>query len=312
MVHTEGLASLDYREFTMNIEDICAYAISKNLSTVTSELLKQRLKDDISAGFFSYVDAERYFGGYFDQPISQVGHVNGLSAIDGKVGSIVKVRTYFVPGIDYHKKDIIHFELVDIKSEMTDETAIKGYELARDFTRMLLAKSGVNWNATNKAVDWQLKTHFGESWYGIAGPSASMAIAISMVSALADESLYKNRFITGTIDPVNGDAGRIGGAYMKSLIPLRLKQVSTQLQQENSGEFYFLLPAGNLKELTKESIFDPFNLMENVACLPVMNFRQAYHLLTCGETIKDVDFKNAQKYGEERLEETLKKIKSKF
>ena len=81
---------------------------------------------------------------------------------------------------------------------------------------------------------------------------------------------------------------------------------------EENYQTYFLFPAGNLKDLTQDSLFDPFGLHERVTCIPYENFAQAYHLFSCGSTITDNDMKHAEKLGHERIQENLKAIETKF
>jgi len=311
---SEILASLEYGKLTSRIEELCAYAVSKNKKNITASLLKEHIKDELPPDFFYYVDKEQEFSGYFDMPEKQPGHVNGLCVYEHQNGNlapahIVKVRSYFKPGID-ELEDINHFELVEIKSELTDETTIKGYELAKDFISSLIYHSLCRSKTQPAQTDWQIKTHFGDEWWESGGASASVAIALSMISTITDEPIYKNRFVTGTLDPMKGEVRAIGGTYYKGLIPFRVKEL---LEKRGEKEpVYFLFPATNLKDLTRDSIFDPFGLESKVSCLPITTFAQAYHLLTCGPTITEHDWKNAQELGEKKLEKAIECIYHKF
>jgi len=307
---SERLTSLGYREFVNVIEEICSYAVSKEKNTITAELLKEHIKDQIPPYFFYYVEREQEFGGYFDRPAKQIGCVNGLSVFPTMPAEVVKVRSYFKPGIDPINEGKKHFELVDIESKMTNATTIKGYELAKDFVTGTIAAAQNKGKLPLLGCDWQLKTHFGENWYGLGGPSASLAIALSNLSALSNEEMYKNRFVTGTIDPTNGNVGEIGGTYHKGLIPFRIKELLEARGMRE--EVYFLFPAPNLKDFTQDIIFDPFGLEQKVVCLPITTFAQAYHLFTCGPAITVDDWKNAQKLGEKKLEQTVERVYDRF
>ncbi|MBN2458833.1 hypothetical protein JXB28_00985 [Candidatus Woesearchaeota archaeon] len=307
---SERLLSLEYRQFSTKIEELCAYAMSKGVKAITPELLREHIKDQIPPYFFYYVDREQEFDGYFSLPKSQPGHVHGLSVFHNAPAEIGKIKSYFKPGIEDNNHNTKHFELIDIESQMTDETAIKGYELAKDLVTKIIAGAQGKGKLVLAGRDWQIKTHFDGNYEGIGGPSASLAIAMSMVSALADEPVYRNRFVTGTIEPSSFKVGEIGGTYYKGLIPMRIKELlDTKGEDEDA---YFLFPATNMKDLTRDVIFDPFGLEQKVVCLPITTFQQAYHLLTCGPRISIDDFKNAQKKGEEKLEQTLQKIYEKF
>jgi len=303
------MINLEYRNFVKEIEDICAYAISKETDLITQELLKEHVKEGIHPAFFIHIDKEEEYGGYFNLPMNQPGHIHGLGVKGSLPGGLVKVRSYFAPGIKSSERTN-HFELIDVKSEMADETAIKGYELAKDFTKKIIAKAikdGKNLCFDN---DWQIKTHFSEHWEGIGGPSASLAIAVSMISALAEEPVYRNRFVTGTIDPMNGEVGAIGGVYFKGLVPLRISELSKKFDEKE--EMYFLFPAVNLRSLQSNLIFDPFEFEKNIVAMPIHNFEQAYYLFTCGPRISNDDWVNSEKYGKQKLEDTVSKIKYRF
>ncbi|NQU98607.1 hypothetical protein HQ533_04000 [Candidatus Woesearchaeota archaeon] len=304
MVPKESLILLKYRDLWKLTEDVCAYAVSKNTTNITANLLKQRTKDYLPPGFFRFVEFETEHGGYFDMPAKAVGHVNGLTVRDSSPGSVLKNRSQFLAVMDKTKTNVKHFELVDATSEKTDDNTIKSYELAVDYIRGLLSDKKLK---LFEGGDWQLKTHFGGFWDKIGGPSTSMGMAISILSAFSGEEMYKNRFITGTIDPINGNAGIIGGTYHKSLIPMRLKELSP-----DNEKMYFLFPAANMKEFTKDVIFDPFEVQKNITCLPYENFEQAYYLLSCGANISKKNWEDSKNQGKTRLEKTLKEVNKRF
>jgi predicted ATP-dependent protease len=193
---------------------------------------------------------------------------------------------------------------------MQDDTSVKGYELAKDFTKKIIARAIKDAKDVKINTDWQLKTQFGGFWEKGGGPSASLAITLSMISVLADEPVYRNRFVTGTIDPIQGEVGAIGGVYYKGLMPMRLSEISRE-RGENE-EMYFLFPAMNLKQLRHELIFDPFEVEKKIIAIPISTFDQAYHLMTCGHTMKSDDWINSGKYGKEKLEETILRIQKRF
>jgi len=255
---------------------------------------------------FLSVDHEaRDFSGYARRPTEQTGWVNGVSTLPGRVGTIIKVHSYYTPDIDPLPPEKNRFELTDERAEMIGPTTIKGYDLAVDFMRRLLFKDhpkDLN-GRLNPETGWQLKTEFDGQWYGVDGPSASLAIVATMVSELAGEPIYRNRFVTGTVEPSTGNVGIIGGTYMKGIIPARLQELLGDQE-----EMYFMFPAGNLWDLSMMMSYDPMKLSERITGLPIVNVGQAYHLLTCGPTISDRQWQESLEQGQKTLETAVAKI----
>ncbi|MGM5488051.1 MAG: hypothetical protein ACQESG_03825 [Nanobdellota archaeon] len=295
--------SLRYRFLSQQVEDIAAYTLSKGHSRITPQLMKERLREDIPPDIFRLIDSELEY--YAELPAAQVGNVHGL-ALAGSYAGVVKVNSYFRPGCGPKPQTgMRHFELVDGLSAMTGKSTYKGFELAQDFMLRQLSDVGLGEIFSESQLDWKVRTHFRDSWDEIDGPSASMAITISLFSALADEPVYKNRFITGAIYPEQGDSGLIGGAYLKGMVPKRIR--------ERTGDMtYFLFPRENLKDLWHDCIFDPFTLEDHVVAFPVKNFAEAYHLYTCGPVVSEDDWTHAEKYGRVKMAEGMERIRSRF
>ena len=311
-VALDRIALLEYRGFTKLVEDICAYARMKKETVITPELLRQRTLDNLPPAFFLRIDmGTTDFGGYAYRPDTQVGSVHAVAVYPtlggGLTGSYVPIQSYFVPSIDRLPPDKSRIELVDIESHMTDETAIKGFELAQDYIKRFIdsLRRG-DGKVLSPEEGWQLKTQFTNMWGGIGGPSASLAITLSMLSALSGQEIYKNRFVTGTIDPSDNSVGAVGGTYYKGLVPTR---VSELLGLDGKVDpMYLLIPAANLKEITRDIIFDPFNMGGRVAIMPVTSVGQAYHLMTCGPKITEQNWQESLKKGEEVLKGVKEKI----
>jgi hypothetical protein len=299
----ENICSLKYRELTQRIEDYYAYAYSKNKSIITAKFIKNKEKKEINNGYF--YDVDLYFDKYLSMPNKQKGFVNGLYVTSNNSSGVISINSYFREGISYSKQGIERFELIDEISSMVGNTTIKGYELAKDYIINIISNNKMNDEFFNNKFDWKIKTQFN-NWQKIDGPSASLAIALSIISALSGDELYKNRFVTGTLMPLYGNVGEIGGAYHKSLVPYRIKE--NLKKKRNNEELYFLFPNENLKDYVKESIFDPFNVQSTISCIPLSNINQAYHLMTCGDVITIDDWKNSEKYGKEKINNAFKKL----
>jgi len=311
-VALDRIVLLEYRGFSKLVEDICAYARMKKETMITPELLRQRTLDNLPPAFFLSIDRRTTdYGGYAYRLDKQVGSVNAVAVYPafggGLTGSYAPIQSYFVPNIDRLPLNKSRIELVDIESNMTDETTIKGFELAQDYIKRFIdgLRRGEG-KVLSPEEGWQLKTEFRDMWGGIGGPSASLAITLSMLSALSGEEMYKNRFVTGTIDPSDDSVGQVSGVYYKGLVPTR---VSGLLGLDGSSDpMYLLLPAASLKEITKDIIFDPFGMKQRVAILPVTSVGQAYHLMTCGTKITMQDWQQSLELGGKTLEAVSGKI----
>ena len=304
---------LRYRSFVQSLEDLCAYAISKNKTEITPDLIKSKIKETLPLTYFSRVDSEKRYGRYFNMSDKEVGHVCGLSTSGEGPGSLFHVNSQFIPGFEKVFGSLKRFKMVDVESEMTDETTFKGYELVKDFVQNILGESGLDQEKMNNKGNWKMKTHFGGNWNKMGGPSASMATTVSVISAFTGDPIYKNRFMTGTIDSMTGNCGVIGGTYHKSLIPYRLKEISEKLNGgKEKEEMYFLFPVANQADLERDLLFDPFNVRNNVTFLPVVDFAQAYLLSTCGKKISKPVWESSLEQKDTVMKDIYSKIKKNF
>jgi hypothetical protein len=213
-----------------------------------------------------------------------------------------------------------------------DETANKGYTLAISFLNDLFYN--IRRPGLNSKEGWQVLTESVGEKYGFGGDSASLVMAISILSTLSGTPVYTNRFFTGTLQPnsgalmqdqqqkpektektektesAEGEAGQIGAVYTKSLTPTRIHQ-----RLEESGkkrDIYFIFPSGNRRELVEEVATDPFGVESRVTCIPVQNVEQAFYLATCGEQIASADIKDIDKRSKAYFAKTLDKVKKTF
>lgn len=311
----DRIVLLEYRGLSKMVDDVCAYARMKKETTITPQLLRQKTLDTLPPAFFLSIDRNiNDYGGYVDQPGKRVGAVHAVAVHMGfgqaLTGLFGVLQSYFVPSPDRLPANRSRIELVEIESAMTDETMIKGFELAKDYLNRFIAELRRNRQILPVDEGWQLKTEFRDMWGGIGGPSASLAITLSMLSALSGEPIYKNRFVTGTIDPADGDVGPVGGVYYKGLSPTRISEL---LKLDGIVDpLYLLIPAANLKEITRDIIFDAFNMAGRVAVLPVATVGQAYYLMTCGERITKQQWKDSLEKGKEALAKLPEKIAASY
>ncbi len=300
-----GYLNVEYRNLEQTISSIVAYAQSKDVSRITIETLKDKIRSEVPEGFFYFVEAENGFGGHFDpydNSESKIGTANGLYVFGHStdtVGGIMHIDSNL---IKYRSLSDKVFGFVDIESDMTDETNIKGFSLATNYIMALLSEKGLMENP-----NWRVSTHYSETWSGTGGASASTATAISILSRLSGEPIYLNRFFTGTLEPNGvGRIGQIGGTFYKGLVPYKLSQMGKAM--DVNRPMYFLFPAENLKDLSRDLAVDAFGMLDEIVCLPIITFPQAYYLATSGPEITEDQWRNSINYGAENLEKTLTKV----
>ncbi|MFH1173678.1 MAG: S16 family serine protease [archaeon] len=294
-----GILGLGYGEMNAALENLFLKALAGK-TNITPELLKKHFRDELSVDFFSAIDSCKEFGGYFDLPPAVVGKVHGLYVTEDDVAGLSSVYSYYVPLLDPLRIHESRFELVEAKAGLAGQSEIKGFELVTNYLQRLLAPYHEQW----KKCNWKIVTEFKDEFEPQDGPSASTAIAVSVLSALSGTPLYKNRFLTGTLDP-EGQVGVIGGTYWKALVPLRIQELAKERKAETP--MYFIFPAGNILDLSKELAYDPFNLDENVCLLPISTIAQAYHYFTV-DKITEEEILHAQEHGSKKLEQDLERI----
>jgi hypothetical protein len=308
-----GMLDVRYLNLAKKVEDLCAYGLSKKKKELDEELILDWQRNIWPIGYFASLDLEQEYGGYFDSPIEKPGTINGLFLYDEKGdearprnrGTLAKVHSYIVQGISQGAPKE-RFVLQDMRSKLTEQVTNKSYHLAIDHVLRLLEP--LSKERVFDGTKWQVSTQYYQNYERVDGPSAALAYAISIFSAMGQVPVFRNRFVTGTLAGDDGRVEAIGGAYFKSLIPYRLKQLS--LQRKEQEPFYFLLPATNVGDFKAESVIDPFHVRDQISIIPIRNFFEAYHLLTCGHSISQEEWQDAEKKGREKVEYSLQRIKS--
>jgi len=281
---------LTYRGLTKRVDEVMHFAKNRGERKVTLDTLRAVRLADSHAVRFMLVDADlEKFGGYCQLPDKRIGFVNGLAIWGLSSGSSlvpasgrIGISSYIVRRKEKLPLDGSRFVLAE-KEELADPSMNKGWSLAVDhIENILYALRG----EMDEKRGWQVKTEFSGEWGYAGGPSASLPIGLSLLSALAGKGfeIYKNRFFTGTLDPTTGEVGPIGGVYYKSLTPTRIHE---RLKEEgaSSNPMYFIFPPANVRELVEEDQIDPFGLEQHVTSIPTLDLTQAFYLATCGPTI---------------------------
>ena len=290
-------ASLRYRRVISKIEDLCNFAYTNNSLTITTDVVKNWIKDKFDEEHFMLIDSEKEK--YFESPKTKIGSTNGLFIGDSYFGylDINSHLNYLLPN-----KKIKHFELMESTSNMSGKSMEKGFSYSIDYISNLMMETSTLPKLKDK--EWQIKTHFKNIWGELDGASASMAIVASIISTMGKDPIYNNRFMTGTIGPKQGNCYEIGGVYLKSLVPYRLHELS----EDKNSKFYYLFPEGNLREFSHNCNIDAFDINDKITSFPIKTMNQAYHLLTCGDTITQNDWENSEELGKTKIHNAVIKF----
>lgn len=178
-----------------------------------------------------------------------VGHVNGLAVYASNIGTIIEIETVAVKSAAGH---------LSVTGLIEEEEM--GFE-SKKLRRKSLSKSSV------ENVLTALKKNFGlnpEEYYihinmpgnsPVDGPSAGLAIAVSVLSAVTGRGVAQGIAITGEIS-ITGDIRAVGGIKAKVLAAKRagasLVIIPANNMEDAQGiEGIRILGAGHIKEAAK-------------------------------------------------------------
>ena len=296
----DNLLETKYRDLRKRVVDnIFQYANSNEIDTVTIDTLKKITLEQTKATFFTTIESE--YNNYEYQRVDEKsnGFVNG-TAVAGNAGSVIGIKSNIVFGRGPAKHDQ-RFKLVDLETGNGDQLTHKGFILANQYITNFLSQIEDKDLLNNH--NWQTITQFFKLYGGLGGDSASTAIASSIISELSNTPIYKDRFITGTLEP-NGIVGQIGGVYEKSTGPYRIAELSGKPQ-------HFIFPGSNLEDLEEKLITDPYDISKKVSLIPVDTFNQAFELLTNPNPNNQV-IKNSEQLGQQTLNTALLNIEKRL
>lgn len=109
-----------------------------------------------------------------------------------------------------------------------------------------------------KELESGLHVHFSNAGIPKNGPSAGLAVVISMLSCILDKPIKKRAAFTGEIGP-NGYVGKIGCLYEKALAA------------QDAGLDTVYAPQGNIAELSEEQLED----LKKITLVPVVHVKDA-------------------------------------
>jgi predicted ATP-dependent protease len=288
---TPDLIKLDYRTVQKRVCDILGFGISKNAKKVTLEHLIMYEKEQEHEAQFTFIDNRIYDQVNRMKP-RESGASFGVALIDHDYGDLVPIRSGIIKDMAIDPNT--NFQLYHLVTKMATPVTEKGFIEAVDFIKRQL----------DYPVRFVSKTTFHEDYSGMDGPSASLATAIAICSALGDVPVYTTNVYTGTLNFSDGSVGPIGGIYNKAKTVWRANQKLNGSKGDRRMRFMF--PINNLRELKENLRISTYPIQEEIDLFPVNNFSEAFYLGTTEE--KEVDIKKLPRLAQEHWDKALAKI----
>lgn len=293
-----GRARVDlaYRDLERTIFEIAGYARAHGSSNISRDLISRRIREEMGPNFYANIEEDFFAGnGYSTYPESSPGVGSALAVWPDGTGESTRVKASLVARLWEQGDEEQPFFYVDAQDNtpgMLDETAKKAFKLSTDYLEDLLvmglseedgheAVAGIDRKYLDSKL-WRLSLQKPENWGGMGGPSSSALITVTMLSALSGREMYKNRFMTGTIESAGG-VGIIGGIQGKASAPYRIKQLEREIMGRKDPKTYLIFPEGNLYDLNVALEVDPLGMKDDLEAIAVGTFEAAYYLATAPE-----------------------------
>lgn len=283
--------SVNYRTLDKDVRAVLEWAKSRDIEEVSLSTIKDYNKSNEPRNRFSLVNA-RHESMIAQPPKSISGAIYGV-AFQGMsvMADLFPVRSKVIP--DKARENQPNFCAYDLDAKLVSPSTIKGYDEAVGFLRSQLEEPS----------RFIVNTSFHRNIFQVAGNSASLAIALSLWSAITGEDLYQNRVFTGTVSFFDGSVGPIGGVYDKGLAVWRWHHL---MNGRNPEDYFFIYPAENHRELAQSAATSPFSLEETVM-IPVTSFQEALYLATA-EKIEPDMFESLPEKAKEHFQKSRAKL----
>ncbi|MBR6761732.1 MAG: AAA family ATPase [Oscillospiraceae bacterium] len=213
---------------TMLIHDYCTSFGVRDLEKAARKIVIDKLYKEPSAAHIK-IDSKDIMESMGVKPVPRgnllkknvPGFSKALAVTSGNCGMAFAIETAIIPG--------------------EDSTCITGLPKESTIDSVKLAKTFIRLNYTSEAKDFGVHLHFGEGAVVKDGPSAGVAILVSMLSAVFHTPVNGNVAYTGEID-LFGNVFAIGGTIAK-----------IQAAADTGCEKVFI-PYDNYCQLQKEDI----------------------------------------------------------
>ncbi|MBT4248049.1 hypothetical protein HOD83_00460 [Candidatus Woesearchaeota archaeon] len=257
------------------VAGLLMFGKSQSITAIGLDEIKKYISSKEPKNKFQDVDA-LFDAQIVTYPSKQVGAMNSVNAYEVKRGSgdvfpeIISLRSSEV--LDDHGG----FDLYDLRAHLVEGETTKGYEEAADFVK----------RQVDEPMHFKLRTSFHQMPDYKKGDADSLAMAISMMSAITGDEVYQNRFCTGNLSAHDGSIGSVKNVFDRALGVNRWHE----LMAEEDDKHFFMFPADSFRDLSEHILTSPHPVEDNVEMVPVMNFEQAYYLSTALEiTAEDIE-----------------------
>ena len=169
----------------------------------------------------------------------EVGRVNGLAVVDNYTGIVLPIVAEVVPAQSKNEGKIIATGKL---GEIAKESVLNVSALIKKFTGKDIS-------------NYDIHVQFLQTYEGVEGDSASIAIATAVISALENIPIRQDTAMTGSLS-IRGEVLPVGGINLKLEAALK------------AGIRRVIIPEGNIKDVFAE-------LKKKLEVIPVKNLLEA-------------------------------------
>jgi Lon-like ATP-dependent protease len=244
----KGQLTLRLRELGGLIRAAGDLAKEKNENLVSAETvgmakkLARTLENQISD---SYAEDRKLYK-IFNTELTKVGRVNGLAVINQRSGIVMPIEAEVVPAFSRREGKII----------ATGQLRIIAREAVQNVSAIVKKYVGED------ISDYDYHIQFVGAYAGVEGDSASISIAIAILSALENAPIRQDTAMTGSLTvrgvvlPIGGVTAKIEAAVdagiKRVIIPYQNKDdVKIEEEYKNKVE---IIPVSNLLEVLRASL----------------------------------------------------------
>ncbi len=284
------LIQLNYRKVTDSVFELLGFGIAHKQKTVGLDALVALNLEKEKANRFKLV--ARNMENIISPPNAyNVGRVWAVAARKDGPGEVDTVKSGHI--LDLAKDSDRSFQLFDSEAELAGDDTVKGYQEAVGFVKGQL---GI-------PVRYLMRTTFDRQ-YGVHGPSGSLTIATSLMSAISNTPVRGDTVMTGGVSFQDGTIGPMGSLYEKSLAIWRTSKFFKEKGMK--GNMRFVFPVENYRELKQQLVTCPYPVEKEIDLIPVETFEEAFHLAT---TKSKVNLKKIRKNSQKSYAKAIKKAR---
>ncbi len=253
----KGQLTLRLRELGGLIRAAGDLAKERNEDLVSAETIRsakklaRTLENQISD---SYAEDRKLYK-IFNTEMTKVGRVNGLAVINQKSGIVMPIEAEVVPAFSRREGKII----------ATGQLRIIAREAVQNVSAIVKKYVGKD------ISDFDYHIQFVGAYAGVEGDSASISIAISILSALENAPIRQDTAMTGSLTvrgvvlPIGGVTAKIEAAVeagiKRVIIPFQNKD-DVKIEEEYKSKVE-IIPVSNLLEVLRASLPKEYHYVAN-------------------------------------------------